>query len=106
MRRSTDREIMIEAFGAPADPDANVALELILDALRADAVALPDGDETIRLACKLRALCSFVEKYLTVSWSNDASESETPVQPTTPGTSKTQSPPSLVCLTTPKDKQH
>ena len=72
---SLDREMMLLAFGSPADPNADAALSIVLEAIHSEAAALADLDTAsptavrrLALSCWLEALKEFVSKFMTVKW--------------------------------------
>jgi hypothetical protein len=75
---SLDRELLLLAFGSPPEQNAKFALEIMLDVLHEEADAF--AQETtgsargLALACRLEALKTFVEEYLTVSWTETAAK--------------------------------
>ncbi|HEY4102542.1 MAG TPA: hypothetical protein VGM44_01580 [Polyangiaceae bacterium] len=64
------------ALGSPAEPHAKSALEIIVEALHAEANAFAETDTTdprgLALACRLEALKAFVDEYLTVEWKDQS----------------------------------
>ena len=73
-----DRELLLLAFGSPAEPDAKCALEIVLEAIHEEAEALSNERmklaRDLALACRLEALKTFVADYLDVSWKVPESE--------------------------------
>ena len=77
---SLDREMMLLAFGSPAEPNAEAALAIILEAIHSEAAALSDADaqsasptavRRLALACRLEALKEFVSRFVAVKWAGD-----------------------------------
>lgn len=72
---STTRELILLALGSPREPDAKAALEIVLEAIHSEAVALshedmggPTGAHRLALACRLEALKELVSEFVTVNW--------------------------------------
>ena len=68
---------MLLAFGSPVEPDANAALQIVLEAIHSEAWSLADMDcssasptsvRRLALACRLEALREFVSQCMTVKW--------------------------------------
>ena len=72
-----DRNIVLLAFGSPAESNAKVALDIVLESIHAEASALADMDTSsasptsvrqLALSCRLEALKTFVSEFVTVQW--------------------------------------
>ena len=66
------RELVLLALGSPAEPDPKAALEIVLEAIQAEAHTIAAEDATdarpLALACRLEALKAFVSTHMVVGW--------------------------------------
>ena len=76
---SRDRELVLLALGSPREPDAQAALEIVLESIYAEAHTIADKDMTdsrpLALACRLEALKEFVSDFMTVKWAESEAAS-------------------------------
>ena len=78
---SRARSQMLLALGSPDEPEAQPAIEIVLESLHAEAVALSDEDTSsptathrLALACRLEALKGFVADHVRVTWREEAAK--------------------------------